>query len=70
MQNVLPRSGVRAYTQFLMTHLHISAITELVNTWRVSVQWAAAVERDEIPYLCVKVHIATLRPLLNIMDSA
>ena len=39
----------------------------IVVTRRVPVQ--RAVERDEIPYP-YKVHDATLRPLLNIMDSA
>ena len=39
----------------------------IIMTRRVPVQWA--VERDEIP-IPVKVHDATLRPLLNIMDSA
>ena len=37
------------------------------DTRQVPVQ--RAFERDKIPYPC-KVHDATLRPLLNIMDSA
>ena len=49
------------------THLHTSPIVVVKILTEHAVQ--RVVERDEIPYP-YKVHDATLRPLLNIMDSA